>query len=126
MKNPILAGFVAGILSAVTGTTIMVTSYYLGYIETDLPTNSVIVTHMMVNTIYGIIFGVIYSKLYNTIPGKGLWKGLVYGLLLFLLSNIFAISYYTVSLNYPAGAGWVGGIYVLLVYGLILGALYKK
>ena len=77
--------------------------------------------------IWGTVFGVIYSKAYNIIPGKNLMKGLIYGLVIFLISNIRVTSF---QIAFWQAIEWLRtfnsiGFFSLIIYGLVLGYLYK-
>jgi hypothetical protein len=82
---------------------------------------------IMFHMIWGIFFGLIYPKVYNLVPFNGILKGLSYGLIAQFLINEFP------SLVYQIGYGnyiiahmqiALGGTNAI-VYGLVLGLLYK-
>jgi hypothetical protein len=77
--------------------------------------------------IFGIIFGVIYSKLFDCIPGQGVMKGLYFGLMIWLIKDITAGTY-VYNMGFPIITTilvWVG-FFMWVVYGLVIGYLYKK
>ncbi|WP_455276474.1 hypothetical protein [[Eubacterium] cellulosolvens] len=92
-------------------------------------------THILINMIWGTIFALFFTKVYNLVPGKGVKKGLYYGLILYAI-NVFMIGTYCVPwaiyhndwtmAQYYAGALWIIGGANAVVYGLVLGYLYKK
>ncbi|WP_455277428.1 hypothetical protein [[Eubacterium] cellulosolvens] len=84
---------------------------------------SQIMWHMM----WGIFIALIFPKVYNLVPGKGITKGLVYGLVanwvlneLHLGTWAFGYGYYAVTVS----VFLAGGINAI-IYGLLLGYLYK-
>jgi len=79
-------------------------------------------------TIFGAIFGVIYARFYPLIPDKGLMKGLYFGMMIWLIKDIAAGAYAAITMGAVAvGVSLVaGGVYMWIVYGLVLGALYRK
>jgi hypothetical protein len=80
------------------------------------------------SVIWGIFFGVIYGRFFDNIPGKGVMKGLVYGILVWITKDVAAGSY--VALIFMAAQISINliiaGFFMWIVYGLILGYLYKK
>ncbi|MCX6659978.1 MAG: hypothetical protein NTX81_06320 [Candidatus Bathyarchaeota archaeon] len=84
---------------------------------------------MVINIVWGIIFGYLYARFYDPIPGKGVMKGLYCGLLIWLVSNIRSVSINgllpTIA---PWGISylWCGFWAMVITYGPVLGALYKK
>lgn len=84
----------------------------------------IVVPKIVFSIIFGIIFGIIFARIYPLIPGKPITKGLLYGLGLYSLIQIryaiFAYAYgyvlYTISIL----------LFITpIIYGLILGILYK-
>ena len=80
------------------------------------------------SVIWGIFFGVIYGRFFDNIPGKGIMKGLVYGILVWIAKDVAAGSY--VALIFMATSISINlilvGFFMWIVYGLVLGYLYKK
>ena len=83
-----------------------------------------------------IFFGLLYKRIYNLIPGKGIIKGLFFGLLIWFIKDIAAGAYLIFSGTVTAGGlfEWVTagvnlivmGLNMWIIYGLVLGYLYKK
>jgi uncharacterized membrane protein YagU involved in acid resistance len=97
MKNSIVAGAVAGLVGSI------------------------------VAIIFGAIFGRIYEMVQRSIPGKGSMKGLNFGLLIWLICDIAAGAYVGLVINEVSTAiGLISfGFFTWIVYGYILGTLYK-
>ena len=90
---------------------------------------TVAIANVTYNTFWGVILGLIYARTYDVIPGKDIVKGLVFGMVAYLIANIRAAQIFT-----SFGQGTVvkvltfipmGFIY-FLIFGLIVGYLYKK
>ena len=129
MKNVILAGTIAGLISGIT-------CAILGYVVTSMriyeftPGSLIEVTVSMavLTVIFGVIFSLIYARFYSLIPGEAVKKGLYFGLMIWLIKDITGGAYITFVAKQP-GIGidfLVGGIYIWVIYGLVLGYLYKK
>ena len=77
----------------------------------------------------GLMISLGYALLYKGIPGTGLKKGLVFGLIVWLIMRFAGeLFWYTMS---PIPfmlviAGWIHGLVVSLLGGLILAAIYGK
>jgi hypothetical protein len=77
--------------------------------------------------IWGVIFGIFHSILYDSIPGQDITKGLFYGMIIFLIScvrHIYLAMLYGFIL-FGIGATFIG-LFTFLIYGLVLGYLYRK
>jgi len=89
--------------------------------------------------VWCVFMGIIFPKVYNIVPGKGIIKGLYYGLMTFIITEGFSLLYGTVYYYYlkpqePLVAEyWLFalkqatflGLTVWIVFGLVLGYLYK-
>lgn len=138
MKNPFIAGAIAGVVGAIGATIslILAAIFKLPWIDATLTgvlSFNFLTTHLvyeiMVHLVFGSIFAVIYSIYYDSTPGKGISKGLVYGLILFLISNMRVGVLNLVYSGYVGGnifRWWWPGFFSLVPYGLTLGILYKK
>ena len=143
MKNPILAGSIAGIFGGIGATFGWFIAYntrtVIGIMnlspELQLPISfwiSHVTTEVLIHILFGALFGLIYSKLYDWIPGRGVFKGLIYAFLIYLISNIRPVilfiahdfSFWT-AMPFAEGLSFVG-FFVFLFYGIVLGILYKK
>jgi len=135
MKSGFTAGLVAGFVTAISTPIIGFIFIAIGIVEPlggqeiwD-PTMIMLWPFVLFGliVIWGTIFGVIYSKVYNIIPGKNLMKGLIYGLIIFLISNIRVASF---QIAFWQAIAWLWtfnsiGFFGLVIYGLVLGYLYK-
>ena len=128
MKKDLVVGFIGGIVNAITATAIVVYNSIIGgYAVTTI--ENIVKYQIVINLTWGIIFGILYSKFCKSIPGKGIWKGLVYGLMLYFFSNIYMFSYpfvYGDPIMIARHILFLSGIWVWIVYGLVLGILYEK
>jgi hypothetical protein len=70
-----------------------------------------------------------YAVLYKGIPGTGIKKGLIFGLILWLINRLAGeLFFYTMS-PIPfmlVVAGWIHGLIVGALGGIILAAIYGK
>jgi hypothetical protein len=90
--------------------------------------------HIWINILWGIIFGLMFTQVYDLVPGKKITKGLVYGLTLFLLTTFLLGTYWNIMAVYAEAwlliEGNVGtqlvGFAQAVVFGLVLGLLYRK
>jgi len=85
-------------------------------------------TQIMIHLIPGIYLGAIYAKAYNLVPGKGVIKGLVYGLIATFLMNEFRALLMNIFYGYIPLliTVLITGITVAIIFGLVLGLLYRK
>lgn len=136
MKNAILAGAIAG---AVADIPVIASVYVLANIGVFEPPvgstemwNSMImllgVAHLALDIFWGMIGGVAYSYLYSLIPGKAVLKGLTFGLSIWVIKDVAAGSYLALTMLVVNSAIIliIGGFVMWIVYGLVLGYLYKK
>lgn len=136
MKNALLAGAIAG---SIMGIVNFALGYMLSYIGVTEPLGGsweiaqsllmlIVLALFSLSVIWGTFFGVIYGRFFDNIPGKGVMKGLVYGLLVWIAKDVAAGSYVTlifmattISINLI-----LVGLFMWIVYGLVIGYLYKK
>jgi MFS family permease len=137
MKNGILAGAIAGVIMGICTVIIgFISVFYIGFkeptydVEAWTPTLTIWLTlaQIALGIIWGSIFGAIYTFVYDLIPKKGIIKGLIYGLLLWLIKDIAAGSYTALMImNTSVAADLIYyGFSMWIIYGIILGYLYKK
>jgi hypothetical protein len=136
MKNGILAGAIAGVVMGICTVIVGFTSVsYIGIMQptydvTWTPTLMMWLTlaQISLGIIWGGIFGAIYTFVYNIIPRKGVIKGLFFGLLIWLVKDIAAGSYTALMImNVKIAIELIYyGFFMWIIYGLILGYLYKK
>jgi hypothetical protein len=137
MKNPLIAGAIAGLAAA----TIQSASAFILYLMFKLlePPGGFAIWDISMSTlffmatlplgiIWGIIFSVIYSRISNCIPGKGVMKGVHFGLLIWVIKDIAAGSYTAlIRMDVAWGIGLiVVGFFMWIVYGPLLWYLYEK
>ena len=90
-------------------------------------TNSAIAV-IVLTVIFGPVVALVYSRFYDLIPGKSLKKGLNFGLMVWFIKDIMAGAYIAFGMMQPIiGVSLiVVGLYLWIIYGLVLGYLYKK
>jgi len=134
MKNPVLAGAIAGLVSAIVGALLLFVGAPIGLwgfgtlFPATLQTYAA-TTFIVLAVIFGPIVALIYSRFYDLIPGSGLRKGLNFGLIVWVVKDIQAAAYVTISMMQPIMIGVnliVGGFYMWITYGLVIAYLYKR
>jgi hypothetical protein len=125
MKNSIVAGAVAGLVGSIVAIIFGVILCFVGWCP--MPTSQSSVVMIIISIIFGAIFGRIYEMVQRSIPGKGSMKGLNFGLLIWLICDIAAGAYVGLVINEVSTAiGLISfGFFTWIVYGYILGTLYK-
>ncbi|MCW4033402.1 MAG: hypothetical protein NWF08_08465 [Candidatus Bathyarchaeota archaeon] len=129
MKSGTSAGAIAGIAGGITSLIVGFVGFSMGLWGAAPSMTNWIIVQIALNLIWGTIFGAIYAKVYNVVPGKGVMKGLIYSLIIWLVFvGLYPISFFVLSLQMiPLAVMWgIVGFFVRLVYGPVLGALYKK
>ena len=125
MKNAAVAGLIAGIIGGIVA--LIVGIFTGGSDVTSAAFTNLASIHIGNNAIWGIIFGLIFSAFYSRIPGKGISKGFYFGLLLWLLVAIRPATFLGLFGEMPWAKGFIiVGFFFTVVYGIVLGALYKK
>jgi hypothetical protein len=137
MKNAILAGAIAGAVADIA----VITSFYVlantgviqppvGTMEIWTPSMFMLlgVAHLSLDIFWGMIGGAAYSYLYSLIPGKAAVKGLIFGFSIWVIKDVAAGSYLALTMMQVNSAILliIGGFVMWIVYGLVLGYLYKK
>jgi hypothetical protein len=126
-----IAGFAAGIIFFIFGSTFI----RFGLIEPPITPEIwyelyglVFLAGISLGIVWGIIFSAIYSMLYDSIPNKGALKGLYFGILIWIIKDVAAGSYLgaIAAGTYYAVTLISIGFFMWIVYGPILGYLYKK
>jgi hypothetical protein len=136
MKNAILAGAIAGLVSGIVSSILVFVGLSTGLYGANIIapasqpeiTNSAIYM-ILLTLILGSLVALIYSKFYDSIPGKDLKKGLYFGLIIWFVKDIMAALYLVMPMMQPIIIGVnliVVGLYVWVIYGLVLGYLYEK
>jgi len=130
VKAGIIAGLIGGASVVITGTLgqwvlnlwVIVPRIFSGIVAISQARD-----YIGLNVIWGCLQGIIFARIYDLIPGKGISKGLMYGGLLFLIAVIYHQSYSFTPDYLPINAvyGFLGLVQAI-VFGLVLGYLYKK
>jgi len=128
MKNPIIAGAIAGVISGIFGATMVAVGYSIGLYGIPLaPMTVAVPVFILLTIIFGTVLGLIYGRFHSLILGNGLKKGLYFGLMIWFIKDIMAASYVILIMEQIAvGINLiVVGLYLWILYGLVLEALYK-
>ncbi|WP_455370059.1 hypothetical protein [[Eubacterium] cellulosolvens] len=129
LKKGAISGLIAGIVWGIADILFNLGKFNAGIVVWFLepppvtPLIEIVLPAIIFNSIFGVIFGIIFSKIYNLIPGKTLaLKGLLYGLALYF----FIWIRYTIFV-YLYGYSITSTVIAVtpIIYGLILGILYK-
>jgi len=133
LKQGISYGAVAGLIGGIAAIIAIIIGVNLGLwmpVPGILSATFLTTHHIFEVTIvilFGALFGVIYSRCYDSIPGKSIIKGLVYSMIIYLASSI-RIGVLLESYEYANKAIvvlWLG-FFTWIIYGLVLGYLYRK
>ena len=129
MKNGGVAGAIAGLVGGISGVLFAAIGSQLGIFGTppNITPMEFTIYWLIITTIFGAIFGVIYAKVYDSIPGIGILKGLTAGLAIWLIKDIATGVYLGAERAAVSVIAifWVG-FFIWVVYGLVIGKLYKK
>jgi hypothetical protein len=128
MKSGPAAGFIGGLASVIAASIFYPVGTMIGLLPPSQADPMTFSIKMLVTTIiFGVIFGFIYVKLFDCFPGKGVMKGLYFGLMIWLIKDITAGTYvYIMEFpTIPTILVWMG-FFMWVVYGLVIGYLYKK
>jgi hypothetical protein len=123
------ASFIAGLIGGIASFLAAVVGIAMGLFPAAPPEAmpSVITSIMVTNIVWGLIAGYGYKLGFDVIPGKGIMKGAVWGLAIWVISNIRIVTIMsTMMAPYAITIVLWCGFFAMLVYGLVLGALYKK
>jgi hypothetical protein len=135
MKNSILAGAITGSIMGIANFALGITFSYIGVTDplggvwgiASALAMLIVLALLSLSVIWGTFFGAIYGRFFDNIPGKGVMKGLIYGLLVWIGKDVAAGSYValifmeiSISINLI-----LIGFFMWIIYGLILGYLYK-
>ena len=128
MKSGIVAGVIAGVVGGISaiifgGLGSMLGLYGLAVITVEEWS----IYTIILTVVYGAIFGVLYAKLYDGIPGEGILKGAMAGLIVWFIKDVttgidLGLEREPISV---VAMLWVG-FFTWIVYGLVIGKLYKK
>ena len=143
MKGGIQPGAIAGLLGGVAAGVVAVMGHVTGYWGV-ITAGKIVPTigfwwsqfgvHVLMNMIWGTVFATIFPKVYNLVPGRRIGKGLYYGLIMYFITTFQITTWGTcwyayhnasslaitnmLSLSFSAANA--------VVFGLVLGALYKR
>ena len=90
---------------------------------------------ILLNLIWGTFFGFIYPRVYNLVPGEKVRKGLYYSIIVYMITSFLILTYVwpwaifhdaSATANYMLWTLFVNHGANAIVYGLVLGALYRK
>ncbi|MHA2123585.1 MAG: hypothetical protein ACW990_20495 [Promethearchaeota archaeon] len=141
MRSGILPGAIAGLVGGMATfvTIVIVTALGIWYfIPEQLSDVEFLVSQFGSQTFFHLVgctvFALFYPKVYNLLPGKGVAKGLAYGLIGFLITEGRALGYgvvYGFSFNsdlilFLGKQMLLLGLTVWIVFGIVLGYLYRK
>jgi len=135
MNNSLKIGIISGLIAGIVASLVNISFYAplifkLGlpyyYIPQppETPFIKIAITEITITFIWGIILGIIYSKIHDMIPGKGVFKGLIFGLAYYLIYSI-RIAIFHVAYGSMLEAASALLLIAPIVYGLVLGILYK-
>jgi len=125
MKSGVAAGAAAGVVAGIVGIVFGLVCVPIGF--WCAITNQAAVALIVITIIFGAIFGAMYSRFHDLVPGKGVSKGVYFGLMIWLV-NITAGAYVAlVGGEVPTASSLIiFGFFIWIVYGAVLGVLYKK
>jgi len=84
-------------------------------------------SHAVVNLFWGAVFGVFYAIFYDRIPKEGILKGLCFALIIYFITSFRASVYFFAYGHIISSMNWfIAGILPVIVYGFVLGLLYRK
>ncbi|WP_455276237.1 hypothetical protein [[Eubacterium] cellulosolvens] len=123
----LIAGIVAGVVMVFIASVLpelSLTYWNIEPLARPMPFTYIALIEISNNIIWGILLGVIFSRIYDLIPSKGVFKGLLFGLVLYAFFNVrFACFNYSYNLDLVAISTF---LYIHpIVYGLVLGVLYR-
>ena len=143
MKSGLLPGAIAGIMQGIAAGFVSVIGHLTG--QWGVPVGGEIIstieywisqfgTHILINMIWATIFGAFFALVYNLVPGKKIMKGVCYALIMFLITSGQWFSWVLVAganhdawqlVNIQIINYFVYG-FDFVVFGLVLGLLYRK
>jgi hypothetical protein len=123
----LFAGFVSGLVKALLFIGVLWELFsFIGYPALDVMGS--VILYVLHTALWGIIFGALYAFFYDYIPRKGVEKGLFYGLILWVTTRVYEaiISFMYGYYEWAFQDLIAGFISTCLVYGSLIGFLYKK
>ncbi len=139
MRNVILASVIAGLISGLLSVIMVLMGRMTRLFGVLAPLENAFifsVSWIMLTVIICIFFGLLYKAIYDIIPGMGIKKGLYFGLFLWAIKDVVAGAYLILSGSAVPGGliEWISagvnliviGLYMWVIYGVVLGILYQK
>jgi len=131
LKRAIVAGFIAGLASGI----VFFISRFNGWWDLfsfnpfapPFNIQKMASYDIIMGITWGIIWGILYAIFYDFIPSKGIGKGLFYGLIVWTISILrgSVVSAAYGWFNYAVPYTLSGFISICIIYGLLIGYLYK-
>jgi hypothetical protein len=122
----VIAGLIGGIAASLS--VVPINLWLFGLVPDSEAIMVQAVNHITLNALWGVLFGLVYTKVYDLVPSKGVLKGLVYSLIIFFcFESGHIVTYYFAQGSFinVIHTGVVGGLRAI-VFGLVLGYLYRK
>jgi len=143
VKSGLLPGAIAGIMEGITAGFVSVIGHVTGLwgvITGGAIVNTIgfwisqFAAHILLNMIWATVFGAFFALVYHLVPGKKVIKGLFYGLIMFCITSFQLLTWMMVwfanhnlwQLVYPSILDILVYGFDFVVFGLVLGALYRK
>ena len=132
MKSGIVAGFIAGftvgIVNVISDSSGFWELFSVHYTTIPVGIQHTLLYEIIFSSLWGIVFGGLYAFFYDYIPFTGVKKGLIFGLIIWV-----AVAVHPASLILGYGfhqlfvpMTFISLISTCLVYGSLIGILYKK
>ena len=132
LKNIIIVGLIAGFILGIVNTIFYVSGIFelFSVFPLLLPASiqTIVITSMIIGILWGIIYSIFYSFFYDYIPGKGVKKGLIYGLIIWIVAPFHYAAVVAMYGGHLWAIPYIISAFVStgIIYGLVLGYLYKK
>ncbi|WP_455277917.1 hypothetical protein [[Eubacterium] cellulosolvens] len=130
IKRVIVTGLIAGFISGIADLIFSVFGLF-GIFFPIVLTNDVqmlAIYTIIMASLWGILWTLLYAFFYDYIPGKGVKRGLVYGLIIWIITptSNWIISVVRGYYLWAIQTAIVTFFSVEIVYGLILGYIYRE
>jgi len=145
MRSGLFPGAIAGFCGGMPAAISQVVGHVTGYWGVPATSGQLISTieywwnqagtHILINMIWGTVFGAIFAIVYDLVPGKKIRKGILFGLIMFFITTFLVGTWLVIwpifhnewnIATYYAGAAFLTGGANAVVFGLVLGLLYRK
>lgn len=124
----LFTGFVSGILRAVLIISGIYELFSVSWLFMPVGIQHIILFSIIQNSFWGIVYCLLFAFFYDYIPFKGVKKGVIFGLIIWI-----AVSVHPASLLIGYGfhqffipMTFIAFISTCVVYGSLIGILYKK